>query len=394
MLTFLLGCSLDAGVHRQGTGVVRGHVVFEDGTPVAGAEVSVGDVPREADGEGAFEVEVPAGDAVIVVRADGATMNQVTVPVESGATVDALVRVVALRAATLADATAGGEVRTDDGLVLTFPPNALADEGGQLATGEVRVEYALLNTATSLLAAPGGLLAVERDGELVQLRSNGMVDVRVSQGGAPLQLVAPAELSFPVIGNAPPCDEPYGAFWFDEAEGAWVEDGSGRVTEDGLFTATVDHFSYWNCDARVRGDGCIFGTLLDRDGSPLANRLVGVWLSDGTATELWTDALGGFLVQATVGSTVTVGVVWDLEGVAAESEADAIWSFGQVDVQAGEAGCMDLGRSTPTGTDLDGDGEPIAPWGRDCDDHDASATAPCPWEGRMRDTADTGTCSG
>ncbi len=60
---------------------------------------------------------------------------------------------------------------------------------GTPVTGAVEVRCALLNTALSLIAAPGGLLTSGRGGTLVPLVSNGMVSATRSHQGVEVQPV-------------------------------------------------------------------------------------------------------------------------------------------------------------------------------------------------------------
>ena len=378
MLVFLvLGCDVETRFVPLPPGVLQGHVFFDDGTPAVGAEVTVYATTVTTDVEGAFELAgLPTGEAPVSIHAEGAAPAQGSVYAEAGATTSATFQVLALRSASLSDAAAGGTVTTDDGLVLTFEPNALVDVNGTLVTGAVDVHYALLNTALSLIAAPGGLLTATRDGTLVPLMSNGMVSVTLSHDGVEVQPVRPVELSFPTIGaDAPACEE-FRLYGFDEGSGVWVEEAGGEVVGD-RFVASVEHFSYWNCDAPASGDGCIDVTLM-RDAAPVAHQEVGVWVSNGTAASPTTDTLGAIRIPAPVGAAVTLGIVLDAEGRTSADEADAIWSVGPLTVPEAAAGCADAGTVAVTGVDQDGDGEAVQPWGSDCYDEDATVTEPCP----------------
>lgn len=378
-MLFLLvfACGVEIRATPLPPGVLQGHVFFDDGTPAVGAEVTVYTTTVTTDMEGYFELAgLPTGEAPVAIRAEGAAPTQGTVLTEEGKTTNAAFQVLALRSASLPDAAAGGTVSTDDGLTLTFAPNALVDVNGTPVSGAVDVQYALLNTALSLIAAPGGLLTEGRDGTPVPLVSNGMVSVALSHQGVEVQPVLPVELSFPIIGVSAPACEEFRLYGFDEGSGVWVEEGGGEVVGD-RFVADVEHFSYWNCDAPAAGDGCIDVTL-KRDGSPVVHERVGVWVSNGTAATPTTDALGAFRIPAPVGAVVTLGVVLDAEGRVDADHADAIWSVGPLTVPNAEDGCADAGTVEVTGVDQDGDGQPVQPWGWECYDQDPTVTEPCP----------------
>lgn len=377
LLLLVFGCGIESRVTALPPGVLQGHVFFDDGTPAMGAEVTVYTTTVTTDVEGHFELAgLPTGEAPVTIHAEGAAPSQGSVLTEEGETTNATFQILALRSASLPDAAAGGTVSTDDGLMLKFAPNALADVNGTPVTGAVDVQYALLNTALSLIAAPGGLLTSGRDGTLVPLVSNGMVSVTLSHQGVEVQPVLPVELSFPTIGVSAPACEEFRLYGFDEGSGVWVEERGGEVVGD-RFVASVEHFSYWNCDAPASGDGCIDVTL-ERDGSPVDRQEVGVWVSNGTAASPTTDALGSFRIPAPVGAIVTLGVVVDAEGRVSAEDADAIWSVGPLTVPDAETGCADAGTVAVTGVDQDGDGEAVQPWGWECYDEDPTVTEPCP----------------
>lgn len=386
MLLSLLACSVETHMTEVPPGTLRGHVFLDDGTPVASVEVGVMADTFVTDVEGAFEIAgLPAGEVAYTLRSETTSFGQGTVMIEAGETTEANFQVLPLRDATLADGAAGGTVTTDDGLELVFPPNALVDANGALVTGPVQIDYALLNTAVAVLAAPGGLLTTGPDGDLVPLVSNGMVDLRLSQGGLEVQPVSPVTLSFPTIGTTAPCGESFDLYRFDQGDAVWKLEGGGRLDGD-RFVATIESFAYWNCDVPTSGDGCIDVTL-HRDGEPFALREVGVYLSNGTAAMPTTDALGAIRVSVAEGAFVTVGVVFDAFGNARAEAADAIWSLGPIEVPEAADGCADLGVVEVTGVDVDDDGYGIAPWGWECFDDDPATTTDC--EGHAAGTGGT-----
>lgn len=377
MLTlFVLACEVESQITHLRPGTLQGHVFFDDGTPAAGAEVTVYATTATTDVEGSFELAgLPAGEAPVTIRAEGAAPAFGSVLAEDGQTTNATFRVLSLRTASLPDAAAGGTVTTDEGLMLQFAPNSLIDTNGVQVSGAVDVHYALFDTVLSLIAAPGGLLTTGRDGSLVPLVSNGMASVSLSQRGVEVQPVLPVGLSFPTLGApAPDCEE-FRLYGFDEGSGVWVEEGGGAVVDD-RFVGEVDHFSYWNCDAPAAGDGCIDITLL-REGAPVALQRVGVWLSNWTAAMPTTDVLGSFRIPAPAGSVVSLGIVLDAEGQVSLEEADAIWSIGPITVPEAGEGCACPEAVEVTGADRDGDGAAVPPWGTDCEEGDPAATEGC-----------------
>lgn len=365
-----LACT-EVGLSRTGA-EVRGVAVLDDGTPVAGATVTVGGASTSTDADGVFAVDgVAAGERRVDLEAAGVSAAGVTVPVPEAGTVDVVLRALSLVRVTLGDAAAGGEVRTGSGLRLTFPPNALVDSAGAPVTGAVDVDVAHIDEARLLLSGPGPLA----DATGTPLVSNGMVEVRLSQAEAEVALAVPVSLSFPLLSEDDACAPAFGLYGFDSGLGAWVAEPGGVVTA-GRFEATVEHFSYWNCDRPAYGDGCI-QMELQREGEPFADRQVGVWVANGTAMTTWTDASGGIVVPAPSGQTTMVTAIYDSEGSTRLEDVEAVWASVPVDVP--ESGCADLGTIEVTGADQDGDEQPVVPWGHDCDDLDPDRTARCAW---------------
>ena len=148
-------------------------------------------------------------------------------------------------------ATAGGQLQFQDGLQLTFPPNALATSDGQPYGGDVFLaEHYLAPTEEDVqFRMPGNLLATDANDETRYLRSFGMAAVELfAADGSPLQLLQPVGISLPVpdalLADAP---SEIPLWYFDETEALWIEEGSATLQGD-RYVGSVAHFTWWNCD--------------------------------------------------------------------------------------------------------------------------------------------------
>jgi hypothetical protein len=377
MWSFLLACSVQTFIGSSGKGAVSGGVYQDDGSPVVGATVVIGDGSVVTDSSGRFAREgLTVGDVAVSVNVAGLSPGRRTVQVDEDATASVTFSLVRRTHTTLPDAVAGGTLATADGLQMVFPAGALVDGAGAPIAGVVDVDYAMFTDRLSLANAPGPLRAVYDDGTTSPLVSDGMVDVVLTQAGADVHLAKSVAVSFPVIGNPTPRGGTFGSYWFDTTRGLWVPEGGSRRVGD-RFEIEADHFSTWNCDAPAAESACV-EMVLETTQGPLANANVLVWLSDGISMWEQTNASGylTFLTQPSV--TATIAVAWDAEGRYRLETADAIWSMGPYVLPGPGESCLSLGAVGPGGADLDGDGEAIQPWGNDCFDEDPSTTAPCP----------------
>ncbi|MSQ00783.1 MAG: carboxypeptidase regulatory-like domain-containing protein [Myxococcales bacterium] len=342
LLLTLCSCMSDALLASTAPrpGPISGRVVFDDGTPAAGAEVATTGSSAITDEDGAFELPdlPPDAHTPIRVHPSGGTAGSKFVAVDEGETTHTTLRVMALQRAQLGDAAGGGTVATEGGLELTFAAGSLVTEAGTPVTGTVDIDYALLNTFESMTHAPGNQLALDDAGGTSLLVSNGMAEVSLSQGGRPVQLAKNALISFPTMGVAEMCDEPFGPYGFDPELSVWVAAGEGS-SEDERFVASVPHLSSWNCDATVSYLGCA-DAVRTLDGHPLVNQEVGVWLRDYSRQIVTSDAAGAIRIQVPQGRTVSVLAVYD----AARTDAEPCGT--PLD---GSSGGTDVGETGETG---------------------------------------------
>ena len=369
----LSACTSDTPVSSTAPrpGAISGRVLFDDGAPAAGAEVATTGAIAITDEEGAFTLPDLPPDAQTSLRVHpaGGTSSSKFVAVDEGETTHTTIRVMALRHAQLADAAAGGTIVTESGLELVFPPDGLANEAGDDLSGAVDIDYALLNTFESMAYAPGNLLALRDDGDTWQMVSNGMVEVTLTQAGRPVDVSRSVVISFPTLEIPDPevggaCGTPFRLYGFDPETGLWGESELGWF-EANRFYASVEQFSWWNCDATIRYQGCA-NAVLTLHGEAVSNLEVGVWLSDQTRQVVTSDSTGAVQIQVPTGRSVSVLAVIDGQFASAADDVDVYWSFGKATAEIGT--CVELGTLEANGTDADGDGEPTFPFGVDCND--------------------------
>lgn len=257
---------------------VNAQVRSADGSFLKGAKVTaLGQTAvTDANGLARLNVQVPSSQAEVVVRyeADGFIQQSILLKKEELSQVAA--NLLAIKATVPVEDIAQQQVIKAPllGASITIPANAFVDPKGNLAQGQVHVEFTPWDiTSNDLNAMPANGFAVDTQGNRTQLISAGMITATFSDvsTGQKLQLAqgktADIQMNLPLksidhqemkVGTEIP-------MWhFDETKGLWVEEGKGQVvasteSSTGLAVhATVSHFSTWNWDFKYEAPGSVF----------------------------------------------------------------------------------------------------------------------------------------
>jgi hypothetical protein len=288
----------DAGT--LGTGRLEGRVTeaLAGGRPVPGALVEAAGQTTVASATGDFLfTQLPTG-VPLQLKARGpagapfsTTQREVVAP----ATGTAFATLELLRGCTTTvDVSADAGVVTPRGcghadarVGLVLPQGGVVDATGA-PVAAVKVDLAVLPVALggraasdALRAFPGDMQALTATGGSTWLESRGAVEVRLSHPvtGAPLRLASGRTAVVTFSASEATFDEPsVPAWYFDEAQGRWVEEGSMTLAVDPLTGAMVhrlevSHFTWWNADKPAETT-CLTGRLLGADGGVLASTSV------------------------------------------------------------------------------------------------------------------------
>lgn len=303
-LAALAACSGGGdGGDTAAPGTLSGSVVASaDATPVADATVSVGERSTRTDASGRYTLtEVPASErAVLRVRATGFVDALVTTPVVAGQTAPASARLLreatpqtfdAASAAVLT--TAGSPARVD------LPAASLVNAAtGAAASGTVTASVTPLDPARDPQTMPGDYSVSDTQ----RIESFGAIKVNLRDAaGNELDLKpgSTATVRIPLATRSanPPASIPL--YWFNEATGRWVEEGSATLAgtaPDQYYEGTVTHFTFWNADMpqdTIYVNGCVADDTGKR--VPLAQASTAGIDYSGTASDI-TDDEGRFRV--------------------------------------------------------------------------------------------------
>ena len=282
---------------------VQAQVKSADGSLLKGVKVKVlgQQAVTDLNGLARLNVQVLASQTEVVVtyEADGFIQQSILVKKEELAQLAA--NLLAIKAIVAVEDIALEQVikAPSLGAKITIPANAFVDPKGNLAQGQVHVEFSPWDIqSTDLNAMPANGFAVDAQGNRTQLISAGMITATFSdvKTGQKLQLApsktADIQMDLPLksINNQEMKVGTEIPMWhFDESKGLWVEEGKGKVvasTESptGLAVhATVSHFSTWNWDFKFEAAGSVFIQCISDNKKVPCNVVAKIKLADGSS---------------------------------------------------------------------------------------------------------------
>jgi len=254
---------------------LQGIVKSEEGNLIGDATIQVAGQTIKTTSSGTFYVEdvkAPNNGLYIKAEAEGFFPGGTRLLSHSSQTYNVEIVLPAFDRRENFMASEGVEFYDLAGTKIVIPANGIVDQVGNAYQGNVTMYARWLDpTAENVeTLSPGGLAAVV-DNELQVLQSYGMVGVELrSDNGEELNLAdgTSAEINFPlpseVSGEAP--DE-IDLWHFDETAGIWTLEGTAVKNGD-KYTASVDHFSWWNCDVAFN-TGILCITVTNDRGQPV-----------------------------------------------------------------------------------------------------------------------------
>jgi PKD domain len=250
-----------AGPAPTGTATISGELFLPGGLPLPSVTVDVVGGTGSAQGanDGTVTLAVPAGVPVVLrLTRPGYIERFVRVGALPAGNAEGFFR-AALRpryATVTVSATSGGVASGASGARLEIAAGSLVHADGSPAAGAVDVVMTPIDVTGEIDAFPGAFTGYTATGASTAIATLGVMEVRLSQGGQPLQL-APgqgATLDIPIFTGGASLGQSIPLWSLDESSGVWVQEGSGTVVASagsptGLaLRGTVGHLSWWNVD--------------------------------------------------------------------------------------------------------------------------------------------------
>lgn len=232
-----------------------GEIVDENNNPIQNAQVSIGNLNANTDGNGVFIIKnAPVREKFAFIKVEklgyasgsrslvpSSGMNQVKIMMFSNAPV-----------ATINSGVAS-QVTLPNGTKVDFD-GAFSDSNGNTYTGVVNVSMYHLETSNDNLFSlmPGMLIAKSNDDNLPKvLETFGMLHVELrGTSGQKLQIANnhSAQITMKIDDSQIATSPNSIPLWhFDEELGYWVEEGEA-IKQGNNYVGNVSHFSWWNCD--------------------------------------------------------------------------------------------------------------------------------------------------
>ncbi len=119
----------------------------------------------------------------------------------------------------------GAQINYASGAKVIVPADAFVDKNGEPVTGKVKLEFAEINDAASVIAS-GLPMCIEQDGEIGYFESGGMFEINANQNGEPLRLAEGKRIEIQTMSDKP---GDFNFYEFNEANGKWVEQNKTQL---------------------------------------------------------------------------------------------------------------------------------------------------------------------
>ncbi len=316
------GCSGDDNPSDPGPvteyGGITGKVYDAAGDPLAGVDVTAGDISALTGADGAYTLsDVPVGDLLVVATSNGRKTLHRPVALEADETLHLEDMTMPEVETVVIDAVVGGTAATSDGVgSVEFGAGAFVTSGDKDYTGDVTVQLNAFLPTDEIFPEvfPGAYEGTREDGSSTMFASYGFVTVNLTGvDKAPLDLAPGATATLYLdIGEEKVDDAPatIPMWYYDEDEGVWYEDGVSTL-QGSVYVAEVSHFTSWNWDLPWWQTCYVEGYVKDDFGNPIRRARVnsqvvggrrGWWGDHSTRT----DADGFFRVRARANDEVDI----------------------------------------------------------------------------------------
>ncbi|MDY7226854.1 carboxypeptidase-like regulatory domain-containing protein [Hyalangium rubrum] len=234
-----------------------GQLASKSGTALTGT-ITINGVRKATATDGSFEIYVPTATRYVI----DATRNGYvpTSLIHTGDPLESLdVRLTPAEVYSI-NPTQNIDVTDSRGTRITIPAGSLVDAQGRPAPAALQLQVYTYDLRNEEMV--GDMSGLDVNGSPVMLQSIGAVSAEFRDANGILYNLASgrtARLSL----RADPANTFSGTvplWWYDQAQGMWIEEGSGTVT-NGVATGDVKHFTVWNFDTKSPTPACIKLTI-------------------------------------------------------------------------------------------------------------------------------------
>ncbi|MEX1664562.1 carboxypeptidase regulatory-like domain-containing protein [Zhongshania arctica] len=315
--SFLVACGGGGGdssnpdpvVEIQRTGAVAGIVSDTvSGEPLTNVTVSSNSRSTQTNDSGEFVLSGIPESARAVIQFVLAGYEPAFRPTEiaDGEQTDVTALMVPIGAFKTIDPVTGGEVSIPNSTAMVMLPPGSID-----SSNPVVVSLTDIDPGSSAANMPGDYTAGSNESPS-PIESFGAISVNItSESGEEVDLLpgATATIRIPLSSRNSNAPAIIPLFYFDEATGRWVEEGSATlqmIDGESFYEGTVEHFTVWNADdylQTVQLTGCVENS----DGERLANvRITSSGIDYTGTSQAATNSLGVFTIPVRSNSSMTI----------------------------------------------------------------------------------------
>ncbi len=260
------GSSSDADMLPLNSASLTIDVITRSALPIPAGSITIADKTATITAGRAEFTELAAGKVQGVVRVPGFVPANVFAFVVEGESNLAQAILLPVGASITFAADQPADLQ-HDGNAVRLTANSFVDDQGNPVSGTITAHLTSFDPSKDLRAAPGPFRGINADGTEDHIESYAMASYSFEADGKPVQLAAgkTAAIEIELIdikgdNKGATLNEIIPAWYYDLEQGQWIEEGSGTVFDVGnrlVWTATVEHFTYWNADRKITENECV-----------------------------------------------------------------------------------------------------------------------------------------
>jgi len=318
VMTFI-GCTFES---QSG---LDGAVKDTKGNLIEGVQIASGSLTTSTKSDGNFHLAMsPGDDQIVILSHEGyVTCSKLVDIYQNNITYLPVIMMEEADAGQL-DVTKGGTVLGSRGASLKAPPEAFVDSSGNPITGMVDVFLTPYDPAIpeEALAYPGELRGKTLDGEIVPLKTFGLLDMAVKQNGKVLQVkdgkMLDIQVPAPSAGEKPDTSETW-YYTLNNAQWIQTENDATYDSQTDSYRVTITHLTTYNVD-RALDPSCVQGLVVDAEGfNPVVGAKVtaqqvnvtDLYYNRGVYSETYTDRHGNYCMTVERDGEVLITVSYN-----------------------------------------------------------------------------------
>lgn len=289
-------------------------VFDETNTPISNAIVTIANKTVYTNSNGFVTIEnilINKEFQVIKTHSKGYTNSLKTITPSSNGVTNVAITLIKPSFIKSFDAQKGGTIANQK-ISIKFPAEAIANQSGELYTGEVKATVTYYDPNSTIFSAtiPATLVGLDENDNIQALISKGMITVDLTDtSGNEVEIFEgkKATITLPATNNDP---QKIDLWHLNEEKGIWVQTGIATKINNEYVT-TVNHFSTYNLDIKVDPININF-ILKNTDNKYLSNQKAYLQITSNVGNyerTVYTDNKGEFkLINAIKGADYSISL--------------------------------------------------------------------------------------